>query len=85
MSSSEEEKAKRWFVDLVRSIDSEIEVVIPVAASSDLYLIALNKRKGKKFMQISEDDMLDLASEESVREEIEEKIREAVSELQAQL
>lgn len=85
MASPEEEKGKRWIVDLVRSIDSEIEVVIPVRATNDLYLIALNKRKGKKFLQVSEDDMLDLASEESVREEVGEKMREAVVELQAQL
>ncbi len=85
MASPEEEKGKRWVIDLVRSIDPDIEVVIPVRATNDIYLIALNKRKGKKFLQISEDDMLDLASEESVREEVDDKIREAVSELEAQL
>lgn len=66
---------------MVQSVDSDVSVVIPTAPTNSVFLISLTKGKARKFITVSEDDILDLLSDELIRNEVEDRIRETVSEL----
>lgn len=61
------EDGKRKFLEIVKSLDASVEVVIPTIPSRSLLLISLTKGPNRKFMTVHEDDMLDLPQEPSVQ------------------
>lgn len=72
---------KDKFQDLVKSIDSSIQVVIPTTPSNSLFLISLTRGKNRKFLTIPEDDILDLPHDEDILARTRETIEQAVGEL----
>jgi hypothetical protein len=61
------EDGKRKFLEIVKSLDATVEVVIPTTPSRSLLLISLTKGPNRKFITVHEDDMLDLPQEPSVQ------------------
>ena len=79
MDEFEEGKAK--FLELVKGIESTVEVVIPTAPSNGRFLISLTKEGNRKFIMVPEDDILDLPSEEDVLSKTTAMLQEAIAEL----
>ena len=61
------EDGKQKFIEIVKSLDASVEVVIPTTPSRSLLLISLTKGPNRKFITVHEDDMLDLPQETSVQ------------------
>ena len=78
---SEMELGKQKFLELVKTIDPEVAVVIPTAPTNSLFLISLTKGKARKFITVSEDDIVDLVSDDLIRSEVEDRVRQTISEL----
>ena len=55
--------AKQRFVDLVHEIDPDVTVVIPERSTQDAFRISLTRGTARRFLTISEDDMLDLVED----------------------
>ncbi|MGH7236150.1 MAG: hypothetical protein ACREIO_07185 [Nitrospiraceae bacterium] len=77
----EMEEGKQKFLDLVREIDSAVQVVIPVTPSNSMFLISLSKGGNRKFITIPEDDIIDLPNEADIRAKVTKVVRNAVSTL----
>lgn len=77
----EMEEGKKKFLDLVREIDSAVQVVIPVTPSNSMFLISLSKGGNRKFITIPEDDIIDLPNEADIRAKVTKVVRNAVGTL----
>ncbi len=77
----EMEEGKQRFLDLVREIDSVVQVVIPVTPSNSMFLISLSKGGNRKFITIPEDDIIDLPNETDVRAKVTKVVRAAIGTL----
>ena len=75
------EEGKQKFLDIVHTIDSAVEVVIPTTPSNSLFLISLTKGSNRKFITVPEDDVLDLSSEETIVGKTTIMLKEAISSL----
>ena len=75
------EEGKTKFLELVKGIDGAVEVVIPTVPSNGRFLISLTKGANRKFLTLPEDDMLDLPSEEDIREKTTTMLQEAIASL----
>ncbi len=78
---SEMDEGKQKFLDLVREIDSAVQVVIPVTPSNSMFLISLTKGGNRKFITIPEDDIIDLPNEADIRAKVTKVVRSAVGTL----
>ena len=78
---SEIEDGKQKFIEMVKAADPAVAVVIPTSASNSLFLISLTKGKARKFITVSEDDIVDLVLDDLIHDEVEDRIRETISEL----
>ena len=58
--SDEFADAKRKLTDLVAAIDPAVTVVIPERSTLDAFRISLTKGPHRRFISLTEDDMLDL-------------------------
>lgn len=72
-------EGKKRLTDLVRAINPEVSVVIPTKPSSGTFLIALARGKGKKFITISEDDLLDLVDDHAIETEVLQTVTDALN------
>jgi hypothetical protein len=79
--SDEFEDGKKKFLEAVKAIDAAVEIVIPVTPSRGNFLIALSKGKARKFMSVSEDDILDLPEDEKILQKVTEDVKNAIAEL----
>jgi hypothetical protein len=75
------ETGKAKFLELVKKVDPEVQVVIPTTSANSMFLISLAKGKAKKFLTISEDDLIDLVEDDLIRSGVEDQIRQSISEL----
>jgi len=75
------EEGKEKFHELVRSIDSAVQVVIPTTPSNRMFLISLTKGVNRKFITIPEDDIIDLPHEEDIRSKVTKVVKDAVAAL----
>ena len=75
----ETEEGKQKFLDVVREIDSAVQAVIPVSPSNSLFLISLTKGVNRKFITLSEDDMMDLPHEAGIEARVAKMVRDAIS------
>jgi hypothetical protein len=73
--ADEIEAGKSALIALIAQLDADVQVVIPVRATNDRYLIALSKGKAREFISIAEDDLLDVEHEPAVRREVEDTVR----------
>ena len=75
------ETGKQKFLDLVRGVDSGVQVVIPVTPSNSMFLISLTKGPNRKFITVSEDDVIDLPNEADILAKVTKVIKDAVAAL----
>ena len=61
------EDGKQKFLEIVKALDSSVEVVIPTTSSRSVFLISLTKGPNRKFITVHEDDILDLPQESGVQ------------------
>ena len=73
--------AKQRFIDLVHEIDPDVSVVIPERSTQDAFRISLTRGSNRRFMTISEDDMLDLVEDEHAAKKLHAKLRQEVAAL----
>lgn len=77
----EMEEGKQKFLELVKGIDQQVQVVIPVTPSNSMFLISLTKGANRKFITVPEDDIIDLPHESSVLTKVTKTIKDAVTAL----
>jgi len=75
------EEGKQAFLELVKSVDAEVQVVIPVTPSNSMFLISLTKGPNRKFITVSEDDIIDLPNEHSISTKVTKIVKDAVGAL----
>jgi hypothetical protein len=81
--SDEFEEGKKKFVEVVKSIDGTVEVVIPVTPSRGNFLISLTKGKVRKFMSVNEDDIVELSEDEDILKKVTGEVKTAMAEFAA--
>jgi hypothetical protein len=77
------EDGKKRLTDLVRSSASDVTVVIPTKPTGGMFLIALARGKAKKFISVSEDDLIDLVDDHAIETEVMAKVHGAIKDLSA--
>ncbi|UCE64104.1 MAG: hypothetical protein JSU59_02875 [Nitrospirota bacterium] len=75
------EEGKQKFLDIIKELDSTVEVVIPTTPSNSLFLISLTKGANRKFITVPEDDILDLPTEEDILSKTTTMLKEAIGSL----
>ena len=75
------EEGKQAFLELVKSVDAAVQVVIPVTPSNSMYLISLTKGPNRKFITVPEDDIIDLPNEHSISTKVTKIVKDAVGAL----
>ncbi len=75
------EEGKQKLLELIGTLDAEVEVVIPTTPSQSLFKISLSKEGNRKFMTVHEDDVLDLPEETSVQDKTKTLLQEAIDAL----
>ena len=73
--------AKQRFIDLVHEIDPDVTVVIPERSTQDAFRISLTRGTSRRFLTISEDDMLDLVEDEHAAAKMHATLRGEVAAL----
>jgi hypothetical protein len=64
------DEGKEKFLQLVKSIDPSVAVVIPVTPSRGMFLISLTKGGQRKFLTVSEEDILDLPEDADILKKV---------------
>jgi hypothetical protein len=77
----EMEEGKQKFLEVVKGTDAAVQVVIPVVPSNSIFLISLTKGPNRKFITISEDDIIDLHNEASILTKVTKVVKDAVAAL----
>ncbi len=75
------EDGKQKFLEIVKTLDASVEVVIPTTPSRSLLLISLTKGSSRKFITVHEDDMLDLPEEPGIQTKITTLLQETLGTL----
>jgi len=75
------EEGKHNFLEIIRGVDGSVQVVIPVTSSNSMFLISLTKGPNRKFITVSEDDIIDLPNDASIQAKITKTIKDAISAL----
>ena len=77
----EMEAGKQKFLDITRGVDAAVQVVIPVTPSNSMFLISLTKGPNRKFITVSEDDILDLPNDAAILAKVTKTVTDAVAAL----
>jgi len=77
----EMEAGKQKFLDVIMGVDAAVQVVIPVTPSNSMFLISLTKGPNRKFITVSEDDILDLPNDASILTKVTKVVKDAVAAL----
>lgn len=77
----EMEEGKQKFLEVVQGIDRSVQVVIPVTPSNSMFLISLTKGPNRKFITVSEDDIIDLPREASIQTKVTKTVKDAIAAL----
>lgn len=75
------ETGKQKFLEVVRGVDSAVQVVIPVTPSNSMFLISLTKGPNRKFITVSEDDVIDLPNESDILAKVTKVVKDAIATL----
>src|SRR5687767_10679052 len=75
------QEGKQEFIHLVGEIDPRVQIVIPVTPSNSMFLISLTKGPNRKFITVSEDDIIDLPNEAGILTKVTKTIKDAVAAL----
>lgn len=74
----EVEAGRAKFLEVLKKIDPKAEAVVPVRSTNNNFLISLSKGKARKFISVSEDDLIDMVDDDLIREGVETQIQEAL-------
>ena len=77
----EMEAGKQKFLDVIKAVDTSVQVVIPVTPSNSMFLISLTKGSSRKFITVSEDDILDLPNDAGILTKVTKTVTDAVAAL----
>ncbi len=77
----EMEEGKQKFLEVVKGIDPQVLVVIPVTASNSMFLISLTKGANRKFITVPEDDIIDLPNDAGILTKVTKTVKDAVASL----
>ena len=72
------EAGKQRLAELVRTMNPDVTVVIPTRPTSGTFLVALARGKAKKFVSVSEDDLIDLVDDHAIEAEVLTKLKGAL-------
>jgi hypothetical protein len=75
------EAGKQKFLEVVKSTDAAVQVVIPVSPSNSMFLISLTKGPNRKFITLAEDDLIDLPGDASIETKVTKIVKDAVAAL----
>jgi hypothetical protein len=75
----EMEEGRQKFLEVVKGIDSAIEVVVPTAPSNSMFLISLTKGPNRKFITVNEDDIIDLPHEADILAKVTKVVKDAIA------
>jgi len=75
------EEGKQKFLEVVKAVDSQVQVVIRVTPSNSMFLISLTKGANRKFITIPEDDIIDLPNESTFLSKVTKTVKDAVASL----
>ena len=75
------EEGKQRFLEIVRNVSGLVEVVIPSKPTNSMFLISLTKGPNRKFITLSEDDLIDLPHEEGIRTRVTKMLQDVVTAL----
>ncbi|TAK07304.1 MAG: hypothetical protein EPO39_06880 [Candidatus Manganitrophaceae bacterium] len=78
MIMDEVEAGRAKFLEVLKQIDPKAEGVIPVRSTNNNFLISLSKGNARKFITVTEDDLIDMVDDDLIREGVETQIREAL-------
>jgi len=77
----EMEAGKQKFLDVIKGVDGAVQVVIPVTPSNSMFLISLTKGPSRKFITVSEDDILHLPNDAGILTKVTKVVKDAVAAL----
>ena len=77
----EMEEGKQKFLEVVKGTDAAVQVVMPVTPSNSMFLISLTKGPNRKFITVSEDDIIDLPNEAGILAKVTKTVKDAVAAL----
>ena len=77
----EMEAGKQKFVEVMKGVDAAVQAVIPVTPSNSMFLISLTKGPNRKFITVSEYDILDLPNDAGILSKITKVVKDAVAAL----
>ena len=77
----EMEAGKQKFLDIIKGVDAAVQVVIPVTPSNSMFLISLTKGPNRKFITVSEDDIMDLPDDAGILTKVTKVVKDAVAAL----
>jgi hypothetical protein len=77
----EMEEGKQKFLELVKSVDAAVQVVMPVTPSNSMFLISLTKGANRKFITVPEDDIIDLPTEADILAKVTKVVKDVVAAL----
>jgi hypothetical protein len=77
----EMEEGKQKFLEVLKGVDAAVQVVIPVTPSNSMFLISLTKGPNRKFITVSEDDIIDMPNEASILSKVTKTVKDAVAAL----
>ncbi|HQY59114.1 MAG: hypothetical protein WBB60_06930 [Nitrospira sp.] len=75
------EEGKQKLLQVVQGIDQAVQLVIPTKPTNSMFLISLTKGPNRKFITLSEDDIIDLPSETGICAKVTKTLQDAVAAL----
>lgn len=75
------EEGKQKFLEVVRGVNGVVEVVIPTKPTNSMFLISLTKGQNRKFITVSEDDIIDLPNEAGICAKVTKTLQDAIASL----
>jgi len=72
------DEGKEKFLEVVKGIDPSVEVVMPVTPSRGMFLISLTKAGQRKFLTVSEDDILDLPEDADILKKVTGEVQSSI-------
>jgi hypothetical protein len=73
------DEGKEKFLQVVKSIDPSVEVVMPVTPSRGIFLISFTKAGQRKFLTVSEDDILDLPEDPDILKKVTGEVQGSIA------
>ena len=70
---------KERFLEVVKGIDPSVEVVMPVTPSRGMFLVSLTKAGQRKFLTVSEDDILDLPEDAGILKKVTGEVQSSIA------